>query len=46
MSLMGLERAKDQAQMLVDQAKSHLNGYGSEADMLRAIAEYTITRDR
>lgn len=46
LSLMGLERARDQAQMLVDQAKSHLNGYGGEADLLRAIAEYTITRDR
>ena len=43
---MGLERAREQAQMLVDQAKSHLNGYGGEADVLRAIAEYTIARDR
>jgi farnesyl diphosphate synthase len=46
LSLMGLERAKEQAQMLVDQAKSHLKGYGEEADLLRAIAEYTIARDR
>ncbi|WP_417621183.1 polyprenyl synthetase family protein [Parasphingorhabdus sp.] len=46
LSLMGLERAKDQAQMLVDQAKSHLKAYGAEADLLRAIAEYTIARDR
>ncbi|MEO9600015.1 polyprenyl synthetase family protein [Parasphingorhabdus sp.] len=46
LSLMGLERAKEQAQMLVDQAKSHLKGYGEEADLLRAIAEYTIERDR
>tara|TARA_R110001606_G_scaffold86595_5_gene196000 strand:- start:1860 stop:2780 length:921 start_codon:yes stop_codon:yes gene_type:complete len=46
LSLMGLDRAKEQAQMLVDQAKSHLNGYGEEADLLRAIAEYTIARDR
>ena len=46
LSLMGLERAKEQAQMLVDQAKSHLNGYGEEADLLRAIAEFTVQRDR
>lgn len=46
LTLMGLERARDQAEMLVDQAKSHLNGYGEEADLLRAIAEFTIHRDR
>ncbi len=46
LSLMGLERAREQAQMLVDQAKSHLNGYGEEANLLRAIAEFTIQRDR
>ncbi len=46
LSLMGLDRAKEQAQMLVDQAKSHLNGYGTEADLLRAIAEYVVHRDR
>lgn len=46
LSLMGLDRAKDQAQMLVNQAKSHLNGYGEEANLLRAIAEYTVQRDR
>ncbi|GAA0468295.1 polyprenyl synthetase family protein [Parasphingorhabdus litoris] len=46
LSLMGLERAKEQAQMLVDQAKSHLNGYGEEADLLRTIAEFTVQRDR
>lgn len=46
LSLMGLERAKEQAQMLVDQAKSHLNGYGEEANLLRAIAEFTVQRDR
>ena len=32
--------------MLANQAKAHLSGYGEEADLLRAIAEYTITRDR
>ncbi len=46
LSLMGLDRAKEQAQMLVDQAKSHLNCYGEEADLLRTVAEYTVQRDR
>ena len=46
LSLMGLDRAREQAQMLVDQAKSHLKGYGAEADLLRAIAEYTVQRNR
>ena len=46
LSLMGLERAREQAKMLVDQALSHLNGYGDEADMLREIAAFTVERDR
>ena len=46
LTLMGLERARAQAHMLVNQAKDHLRDYGSEADILRAIAEYTINRDR
>jgi farnesyl diphosphate synthase len=46
LSLMGLERAREQAQMLVDQAKSHLNSYGEEANLLRGIAEFTVQRDR
>jgi farnesyl diphosphate synthase len=45
-SLMGLERAKQQASMLVSQANDHLNSYGSEADLLRAIANYVTERDR
>jgi geranylgeranyl pyrophosphate synthase len=39
-SLMGLDRAKQQAAMLVAQANEHLASYGSEADLLRAIANY------
>jgi farnesyl diphosphate synthase len=46
LSLLGLDRAKTQAQMLVDQALAHLGSYGKEADLLRAIARYTIERDR
>jgi len=45
-SLMGLERAKQQAEMLVRQANDHLSIYGAEADLLRAIANYITERDR
>ncbi len=46
LSLLGLDRAREQARMLVDQAIDHLRGYGSEADLLRDIARYTLERDR
>ncbi len=46
LSLLGLERARAQARALVDQAIAHLGGYGAEADLLRAIARYTVERDR
>ena len=45
-SLMGLDRAKQQAAVLVDQAVGQLSIYGQEADLLRAIANYTTERDR
>lgn len=45
-SLLGIERARTQAAMLIDQAIAHLNGYGEEADLLRAIARFAIERDR
>ncbi|MES1983818.1 MAG: farnesyl diphosphate synthase [Pseudomonadota bacterium] len=45
-SLLGVERAREQARMLVDQAKAHLHGFGAEADLLRAIADYVVERDR
>lgn len=46
LSLLGLDRAKAQAHALVDQAIAHLGSFGSEADLLRAIARYTVERDR
>ena len=46
LSLLGTERARAQAAMLVDQAIAHLGGHGHEADLLRAIARYAIERDR
>jgi farnesyl diphosphate synthase len=44
-SLLGEERARQQAGFLVDQAVEHLSGHGSEADLLRAIARFAIERD-
>lgn len=46
LSLLGLERAREQARMLVEQAQEHLHTYGTEADLLRDIARYTLERDR
>jgi len=45
-SLLGADRARQQAQMLVTQAIEHLHGHGEEADLLRAIARYAVERDR
>lgn len=45
-SLLGLDRAKKQAEMLIDQAIGHLSGFGQEADLLRAVARFAIERDR
>ena len=44
-SLLGEERARQQAGFLVDQAIEHLSGHGNEADLLRAIARFAIERD-
>jgi farnesyl diphosphate synthase len=46
LSLLGIERARTQAQMLVDQAIGHLANFGAEADLLRAVARYAVARDR
>ncbi|WP_294092506.1 polyprenyl synthetase family protein [Sphingomonas sp.] len=46
LSLLGAERARAQATLLVDQAIEHLKSYGPEADLLRDIARYTLERDR
>ena len=46
LSLLGVDRAREQAKLLVDQAIAHLQFYGPEADLLRDIARYTLERDR
>lgn len=45
-SLLGLERARTQAQVLIDQAIAHLASFGKEADLLRAIARFAVDRER
>jgi farnesyl diphosphate synthase len=45
-SLLGVERARQQAEILVDQAIGHLAGFGAEASLLRSIARYVVERDR
>jgi farnesyl diphosphate synthase len=44
-SLLGRERARLQADMLVGQAILHLQAFGPEADLLRAIARFAVERD-
>jgi farnesyl diphosphate synthase len=44
-SLLGEERARQQAGFLVNQAIEHLSSHGSEGDLLRAIARFAIERD-
>lgn len=43
-SLIGRDQAREQAELLVEQAKAHLRGFGNEADLLRDIADFAIRR--
>jgi farnesyl diphosphate synthase len=45
-SLLGPERARAQARMLVEQAVTNLGQHGQEADLLRALARFIVERDR
>jgi farnesyl diphosphate synthase len=44
-SLLGRDRARQQAELLVDQGIAFLDRYGAEADLLREIARFAIDRD-
>ena len=44
-SLLGPERAREQAAALVEQAIGHLDRHGNEAELLRALARYILERD-
>ncbi|WP_375390630.1 polyprenyl synthetase family protein [uncultured Sphingomonas sp.] len=46
LSLLGPERAHAQCELLAAQAVEHLRSYGTEADLLRALAHYVVERDR
>jgi farnesyl diphosphate synthase len=43
-ALMGEAHAEARARMLAHQAASHLDAFGARADVLRALAEFAITR--
>lgn len=45
-TMMGVDKARDQARLLVDQAVGHLGTHGSEGDTLRALARFVVERDR
>jgi len=45
-TLMGADKARDQAHALVEQAIGHLAPHGREADLLRALARFIVERDR
>lgn len=45
-TLMGADKARAQARMLVDQAAGHLAGFGEEAGVLQALARFIVERDR
>jgi farnesyl diphosphate synthase len=41
---LGIERAREQAQILADQAQRHLRQFDGRADMLRFVADYAVNR--
>ena len=43
-SILGRERARNQAEMLAKQCAAHLEIFEGRADMLKAVAEYVVTR--
>ncbi len=43
-SILGVERAEAQARMLCEQSKAHLDQFGPEADRLRALASWVVSR--
>ena len=44
-SLLGADRARQQAAALLEQAVDHLRSYGEEAELLRAVARFVVRRD-
>ena len=46
LTLLGVERARQQAELLVEQAVGYLRPFGDRAGVLEAIARFAILRDR
>lgn len=45
-TVMGEQKAREQAEALADQAVSHLASYSGEAKLLRSLARFIVERDR
>ncbi|MDR3505330.1 MAG: polyprenyl synthetase family protein [Acidocella sp.] len=43
-SILGLERAKAQAELMAEQAAGHLESFGEKAELLKALAHFTVSR--
>ena len=43
-SILGVERARNQAELLIDQAVAHLDLFGGRAELLREAARFVISR--
>lgn len=43
-SLLGVERAREQAHMLAEQAAGHLDTFGEKAVLLQSLADFIVTR--
>ncbi len=43
-SILGLERARDQSNLLARQAAQHLEPFGQAADLLKQAAEFVVAR--
>jgi farnesyl diphosphate synthase len=43
-SALGVERAQQQAKMLISQAKTHLEAFDERANILRQLADFVIER--
>ena len=44
-TMLGVERARRQSRLLVDQAVEHLQDFGSDSALLAAIARFAVSRD-
>jgi farnesyl diphosphate synthase len=43
-AILGVERARAQAEVLASQAAGHLDSFGSRGDLLRQLAQYVVAR--